>query len=92
MMQIDKPNHAQVRMQQRGVNSLMVEALSIYGDKNHHHKDRAIRLTFTKHGLEKFRKDLKTINAKLEKMKSLLVVEDGGSLITLEFQLNYINK
>lgn len=83
MMQIDKPNHVQVIMQQRGLNRLMVEALSIYGDKNHN-KDGAIRLTFIKHGSEQFKKALKKINAKLEKMKSLFAVEVEGSLITVE--------
>jgi hypothetical protein len=91
MMQINKSNHAQVRMQQRGVNSLMVEALSIYGDEIHQ-KDGAVRLTFTKHGFEKFKKDLKKINAKLEKMKSLFAVEDGGNLITVGYQTKKLYK
>lgn len=91
MMQINKSNHAQVRMQQRGVNSLMVEALSIYGDEIHQ-KGGVVRLTFTKHGFEKFKKYLKKINTKLEKMKSLFAVEDGGNLITVGYQTKKLYK
>ena len=83
--------HATERMQQRGVSNLMLEALAIYGDELYQ-KDGAVRLTFTKNGFDKFKKDLKKINAKLEKMKSLFAVEDGGSLITVGYQTKKLYK
>jgi hypothetical protein len=77
--------HATERMQQRGVSNLMLEVLAMYGDELHQ-KDGAVRLTFTKKGYAKFKKDLTKLNSKLEKMKSLFAVEDNGCLITIGYQ------
>lgn len=84
-------HHATERMQQRGISNLMLEALAIYGNELYQ-RDGATRLTFTKKGLENFKKDLQRLNAKAEKMRSLFAVENEGCLLTVGYQTKAIFK
>ena len=80
--------HALSRLQQRGVNKLMVELVMLYGEEY----EQGSGQTFNKLSKSAFHHlefDLKGVMNKLEKLKKLYVVESNNTIVTSAYQTKH---
>ena len=82
--------HALSRLQQRGVNKLMVELVMLYGEEY----EQGSGQTFNKLSKAAFKHlelDLKVVINKIEKLKKLYVVESENTIVTSAYQSKHIH-
>jgi len=76
--------HADIRMQQRGINHLSVELLMSYGKRAYQNGSQII--TLDKKAKKKLFKEIKDIAANLEKLEKLYLIEADGVIVTTGIQ------
>jgi ATP sulfurylase len=85
-------NHAEKRLQQRGITDLEVELILMYGSETHH-GDGCVYSRIDRNSFRRLEKDLKRVNQKIESLKKkFVVISDACTVVTTGHEYRHANR
>lgn len=82
-------NHAQKRLQQRGITGLEVELILMYGSETHH-GDGCVYSCIDRDAFKRLERDIKRVNQKLDSLRrKFVVISDNRTVVTAGYEFRH---